>query len=69
MISRGNGRNPQFNAGQVDALMFAQFSAINDVAQDRVRCRRQHAKLDEAVPQKDAVHRGRRRAADVCRWC
>src|SRR6266478_10242624 len=38
--------------------MFAQFSAIDNVAEDRVRRRREHAKLDKAVPQKDTITAG-----------
>ncbi len=35
-ISRGHRRNAQFYTGQVDALVFAQLSAVDDFAHDRV---------------------------------
>ena len=50
-----DGGNPQFYAGQIDALVLAEKSAVDDLAQHGGRCGRKHMQFDQAVTQQDAV--------------
>ena len=53
-IFLGQGGNRQSSAGKIDALMLAQTSAIQNVADHIFAAHRAHAQFDQAIAQKNA---------------